>query len=550
MATRLERVVLELDDKFSREMLKPAASVRLFREELKALDADTGSFSRTTSVFERDSEKVGASIDRLSGRLAIMAQSAAALGPALVPITTALVPAIAGLTTSLGFAVAGAGVAILAFQGVGDTLDALNKAQLKPTTANIDKLREAASHLSPAARDLVFQLDDMAPAFRQVRDAAQDGLLPGISKSLDEIESLLPKVASIVGEIGTVTGELLASGAESLAGPEWEDFFNFIESEARPTLTQLGQTTANVTKGLAEMWMAFDPLSDDFIGGLLDASEAFESWAEGLSDSDDFREFVEYIRETGPIVLETLGDIGNMFLQIAEAAAPLGGPTLEIIGAIADIIATVADSDLGTPIMAGVAALSALNLVMGATQRIGGTVFGGFVKGQLAASAGLKTLRADIAATMVVQNTAAGRARATAAEMDASAAASARLRQSYGQIGKGAAIAVGGIAVMETGLADSKTAMLGLTGAFIGGAPGAVAGGLIGLTLDLAGSNDDLAASLDRMLALWDYLQPKLAAVPRLNEMRQRRIRQMLYRLKVDDADFDLLFSTMKALAR
>ena len=37
-------------------------------------------------------------------------------------------------------------------------------------------------------------------------------------------------------------------------------------------------------------------------------------------------------------------------------------------------------------------------------------------------------------------------------------------------------------------------------------------------------------ASMDRMLALWDYLQPRLAAVPRFTEVRQRRIRQMLYR--------------------
>ncbi len=58
------------------------------------------------------------------------------------------------------------------------------------------------------------------------------------------------------------------------------------------------------------------------------------------------------------------------------------------------------------------------------------------------------------------------------------------------------------------------------------------------------------AASLDRMLALWDYLQPRLAAAPRLTEVRQRRIRQMLYRLRLDDTDFDLLFAVMKALAK
>jgi tRNA/rRNA methyltransferase len=57
-------------------------------------------------------------------------------------------------------------------------------------------------------------------------------------------------------------------------------------------------------------------------------------------------------------------------------------------------------------------------------------------------------------------------------------------------------------------------------------------------------------AALDRMLALWEYLQPKLAASPRFTEVKQRRVRQMLYRLHLDDGDFDQLFSVIKALAR
>jgi hypothetical protein len=502
MSTRLERVVLELDDRFSREMLKPAASVRLFREELKGLDRDSVSFSRTTSVFERDSARVGASIDRFSGRLALIAQSAGALGPALVPITTALVPAIAGLTTELGFGIAAVGVGVLAFQGFGDTLDALNKAQLKPTAENIAKLREEASHLSPAARELVIQIDKMGPAFREVRDAAQEGLLPGVSDSLDEIETLLPRLSSIVGEIGDVTGELLASGSESLAGPEWANFFTFIEAEARPTLTALGKTVGHLTKGLAEMWMAFDPLSDDFVGGLREASETFESWSEGLSDSDDFRAFVEYIRETGPQVLETLGDVGNMFLQVAEAAAPLGGPTLEILGALADIIAGVADSDLGTPIMTGVAALSAMNLVMSLTGKIGTTAFGGIVKGQAQATLGLRGVRAELALLRAeylrTGNTATLTKLSDAAE---------RNRKGLAAVGKGAGLAVGGLALMETGLVETKTATFLLTGAMVGGVHGAVAGGLIGAVADVVSVSkqaDRAIGSLDRTLDGFD----------------------------------------------
>jgi len=57
-------------------------------------------------------------------------------------------------------------------------------------------------------------------------------------------------------------------------------------------------------------------------------------------------------------------------------------------------------------------------------------------------------------------------------------------------------------------------------------------------------------ASMDRMLALWEYLEPKLAASPRFSEERLQRARQVIYRLHLDDVDYDVLFSVMKSLSK
>lgn len=56
-------------------------------------------------------------------------------------------------------------------------------------------------------------------------------------------------------------------------------------------------------------------------------------------------------------------------------------------------------------------------------------------------------------------------------------------------------------------------------------------------------------ASMDRMTALWDFVHPKLAASPRFNEERQRRVRQVLFRMNLNDNDYDILFSVMKAIS-
>jgi TrmH family RNA methyltransferase len=57
------------------------------------------------------------------------------------------------------------------------------------------------------------------------------------------------------------------------------------------------------------------------------------------------------------------------------------------------------------------------------------------------------------------------------------------------------------------------------------------------------------AAATDRLLGLWDFLEPRLSAAPRFTAARLQRIRQMLYRLRLDDEDFDLLFAVMNELA-
>ncbi len=57
-------------------------------------------------------------------------------------------------------------------------------------------------------------------------------------------------------------------------------------------------------------------------------------------------------------------------------------------------------------------------------------------------------------------------------------------------------------------------------------------------------------AGLDRHADLWAFLGPKLAEAPRFTAGRLARIRQLFYRLDLDDEEFGLLFGVMSELAR
>jgi hypothetical protein len=541
LATRHERVIVDLDDRFSRPAAGMAAGVSLFRRNVNDADRDLIKFDRTT-------QDVGRNIDKLSGRLGLFIDLAATLGPALIPAATAAVPLLAGLTNQLGFAVIAGGATVLAFQGVGDALKAVNEYGLDPSTANFEKMNAAMAELAPAGQDFVRQLQSMRPEMEKLQAAAQSGMFPGMTEGLESLMTRMPEAERIIGTVSDTVGDLLSQAGGSLASPEWDQFFQMLESEARPTLTALGESLGNVTRGLAEMWIAFAPLNRDFSQGMLEASESFAQWADGLSQTQGFADFMAYLEETGPQVRETLSAIGNALLDVAVAAAPIGGPVLRALEAFADVISAIASSDLGTPLLAAVAAMRAFSLASSVVGRASTTTFGSGIAGQVSAlqvmpgalrkateaqkalgvaqreartitagyvgqlqvantlqAKGIPTsIRAQAKLNLALEDTRAAHARVADAEKRATSAAANRtaaIRQTAATTGKAAAGAAAlGLAV--SGAADSmgfaNTATLGLAGS-MAGPWGAAVGAGAGLLIDLSHGGDAAADALARL---------------------------------------------------
>jgi tetratricopeptide (TPR) repeat protein len=367
IATRRERVVLELEDNFTTGMARAAASASLLSKELNSLSGQSVQ-SRGLSNVSRDMDKTGTSarkagadIDRFSGRLGLLRDVALTIGPAFIPIGAIAVPAVTGLAAQMGVAAVAGGTLIAAFQGMGGALESVNKAALEPTADNLEAAAIAMQNLSPQAQDLVKQLQEFRPALLELRNAAGAELFPGIGTALSDLEGVLPNIERLLLNVGGAAGQLAEEFGAGISGPRGREFINFLTAEAPGALIQLGRTVGNFTAGMAELWMAFTPLNRDFSSWLLDAAQGFDKWAQGLSQTDGFQEFVAYIQETGPKVADAMGAIGNAVLQIVQAAAPLGGPVLEALTAFANVIAAIANSAAGPAIMAAATAFAVLS---------------------------------------------------------------------------------------------------------------------------------------------------------------------------------------------
>lgn len=356
------------------------------RTVLVRLRANVNDFNRGIMSARTTLRGFHDEIDKTNDRTAWLAQSILALTPAVTTLGAGAVPVLSGMATQMTLTVAAAGTMALAFNGVGDALGALNDYQLEPSEANIAKLNEAMAKIGPEGQEFVAFLDSIGPQFSNLANISRAGIFPGVTEGIEHFLTLMPRVQNIIGGISEAVGELAGDTGEGLTGSRWEEFFTYLEEEGQPLLIEMGHTFGNFATGLAQMMVEFGPLTADFSSGLERMSASFSDWADGLSESDGFDEFVAYVQESGPKALDFFGAMVMALVELVEAAAPIGAVMLPQLTNLLEIIGAFANTPLGTLTLTVVALTSAWGR-LNAIAAITGSGILGKAAGSLTASA-------------------------------------------------------------------------------------------------------------------------------------------------------------------
>jgi protein-disulfide isomerase-like protein with CxxC motif len=328
------------------------------RTVLVRLKADISNYAAGMAKAAAVTKALGDNVDKTNDRTAWLAQSALALGPAFVPIGAAAVPALAGLAMQMGLAAGAAGVAALAFNGVGDGLKALNAYQLEPTAANLAKVAQEYEKLGPAGIAFVEQLDSLGAELSTVRDVARQEMFPGVLRGIDDVMSRMPQIRSVVGELASGMGQLTEEAGAGLAFGGMQRFFDYIERVGRPLLIDLGRTWGNLIEGMANMMVAFDPLTQQFSSGFLGMSRDFSEWSRNLDSNESFQEFLDYAQSAIPKVTDFIGSLVDAFVSLVKGLAPIGDVMLPVLARLLDVFGAFMETPLGTAFFALAAATS------------------------------------------------------------------------------------------------------------------------------------------------------------------------------------------------
>ncbi|MCO4095705.1 hypothetical protein KFV08_07725 [Macrococcoides canis] len=337
-------------------------------------------------------------IDVDTNKISLLKSSLLSLAPSAIPILATLIPAIMAIGNALAvvgggaiglagaFGVAGTGVmafgamAIRAYQMLQDgTIQATAETQAFQTA--LESLKSQFDSLVSTNASAIF--NTMTNGIN-IAKAALSGLTPFITGVANSLEQLSTKVLSwtqsstvaqnffnmmkttgvsvfenilvAAGRFGsglislfTQFGPLFSWVAQGLANmgnqfDAWsqkvstaqgiQSFINYTKTN----LPLIGQIFSNTFNAIFNLFKAFGSNSQSIFQALAQMSAKFEQWSSTVSQSQGFRQFIEYVQTQGPIVMSTLGNIANALIQFAVAMAPIGAAVLGVVNAVAQWI--------------------------------------------------------------------------------------------------------------------------------------------------------------------------------------------------------------------
>ncbi|MFZ3473085.1 hypothetical protein ACODT3_10875 [Streptomyces sp. 4.24] len=283
----------------------------------------------------------GSSFGNASGGMRKLMMAALALSPALVPIAAAVAPLIPALgAAGVAMGVFGAALLpqILNMKKLGEAqkahkqaLEDSGKTSKAAAETEKDWLKEVAK-ASPEVRKASASLGVMKDQYRAWTDSLAGDTLPVATKSFAVLGALFPKLTPLVK--GTAA--------------EFNRFMNILAVGVQ-------------SKGFDDFMVKMSEFSQRTLRSAIDGMVRFGQAMNRGIQGDRFREFLAYVRESGPIVGETLANLGRALMKIIAAAADTGIGILTLVNAFARLVDAV-PTDLLSLLMQVAFAMKAVQL--------------------------------------------------------------------------------------------------------------------------------------------------------------------------------------------
>lgn len=333
---------------------------------------------------------------------------------ALIPVIAGLVPAIMAVLNAVGvlgggviglagaFSVAGVGavgfgaMAITALKMVKDGTLAVTKEvqnfrdasdQLKTTWQGIVKENQASifNAMSAGIRGVTSAMSQLKPFLSEVSILVEanarkfEDWVKHSETAKKAFEALNSIGGAIFGDLLNAAGrfgdglvniftqlmplfKFVSQGLQnmSIAFQNWANSVagqNAIKAFIDYTTTNLpkiGQIFGNVFAGIGNLMIAFAQNSSNIFDWLVKLTSQFRAWSEQVGQSQGFKDFISYVQENGPTIMQLIGNIIKALVAFGTAMAPIASKLLDFITNLAGFIAKLFETHPAIAQVAGV----------------------------------------------------------------------------------------------------------------------------------------------------------------------------------------------------
>ncbi|MGA5435484.1 hypothetical protein ACPCIZ_12920 [Streptomyces cellulosae] len=288
------------------------------------------------------------------------------LKKSLISLAPAAAPASAVVAQGLAAIAAQAGAATVATAALGAAVIPQVKAMNDLASAQAAQVN-SMKPIPAATRQAAQSFTQLRVAYRDWSDELAGDAMPVVSKSMQNMTAILPHLSE------TVRG----------ASTEFDRLMNIIAGGVG------GGAFAKMMDQFAEFSSG---ALNSFVDGVVRLSRVL---SEG-GGRGPLTEFIEYARENGPAVQETLRSLGEAVMNLISAMAEAGPSALAIVNVFADLISAIPPEFLGTLLKLYTAFKLITTAGAGIAALIG--IFGGLRTAFLGVYASTATLAGTIAA--------------------------------------------------------------------------------------------------------------------------------------------------------
>lgn len=247
--------------------------------------------------------------------------SALSLAPALIPIAAQAAPIAAGVgaaAVAIGVFAAAAGGQVAALTEAGeaekkyqDAIAEHGRASKQAGEAQNAYVRQVKD-MPPATREAAAALSSFKDEYKSWSDSLAGDTMPVATKAFATFGAVFPKLTPIVQGAGTQLNRFITIAAGGVASPSFDRFMqSFAEF-----------STGALQRGNELLIRFLRTLDTGKISG-------------------GFSTFMDYVRENGPIVRETLSNVMQALANMAQAAANVGPGLLTVVNVIAKLVAAL-----------------------------------------------------------------------------------------------------------------------------------------------------------------------------------------------------------------